>query len=128
MKRAVTPCRKVGCSGLCRDGSGYCERHKADSNWHRYKKPAGLKKAYSSKRWQDFRKGILNRDKGLCQVCRKEGKIVAANEVDHIKLTSKGGAMFDPDNCWSLCTMHHKEKTGAESNGIDYMERINARS
>ncbi len=50
----------------------------------------------------------------LCVHCEKEGRIVAAREVDHRTPLWKGGA-DDESNFDSICVEHHREKTAAEA-------------
>lgn len=50
-----------------------------------------------------------------CVECQKAGKIIVADEVDHI--TPHHGdrqRMRDPGNLQSLCKSHHSEKTARE--------------
>jgi len=47
----------------------------------------------------------------LCRMCMKEGKITAAQMVDHIKPRSKGGADFERSNLQPLCNKCHAKKT-----------------
>jgi len=56
---------------------------------------------------------ILRRDKGLCQVCLKLGKLTLAVEVDHIVPLFKGGDDSD-ENKAAICQEHHFEKTISE--------------
>ena len=44
--------------------------------------------------WKSVRKSILARDMNTCYVCGDPN----ANEVDHIRPRSKGGADYDPEN------------------------------
>lgn len=34
--------------------------------------------------WEKLRKQTIERDKGLCQMCLKEGRITPGKDVDHI--------------------------------------------
>jgi 5-methylcytosine-specific restriction protein A len=51
----------------------------------------------------------------LCVECEKEGKVRAADVVDHITPLWKGGRDDYEANGQSLCTAHHDEKTKAEA-------------
>lgn len=64
--------------------------------------------------WDKLRLTILARDKHLCQVCLKAGRITVATEVDHIKPKAKGGT-DDHDNLQSICTDCHTDKTAQEA-------------
>ena len=64
--------------------------------------------------WQQLRRRILARDKGLCCVCGKAGRVTLASEVDHIVNKAEGGS-DDEANLQSLCVPCHKAKTAGES-------------
>ncbi len=76
---------------------------------------------YHSKEWQAVRREVLRRDKGLCQVCLKQGHITPANTVHHIQpiRTFKNGKniiaggwdrRLDPSNLEAICmSCHNKE-------------------
>jgi len=49
----------------------------------------------------------------LCRHCKREGRITAAVDVDHIVARRDGGS-DDHDNLQSLCKRHHSIKTRAE--------------
>lgn len=60
------------------------------------------------------RNRIRERDSGLCQACKREGKVTIGVDVDHIKPLWAGGSDED-DNKELLCLSHHQEKTKAET-------------
>lgn len=60
--------------------------------------------------WEKLRKRILARDKHLCQQCKRDGRVTAANQVDHIKPKAKGGT-DDESNLEALCRPCHDAKT-----------------
>jgi 5-methylcytosine-specific restriction enzyme A len=62
-------------------------------------------------RWQKAR-AIWLANNPLCVQCKAEGRIVAANEVDHITPHKGNMAIFwDSDNWQSLCKPCHSKKT-----------------
>lgn len=63
--------------------------------------------------WQQIRLQILARDAGLCQVCKRNGLLTQATEVDHIKPRKKGGT-HDARNLQVICSQCHVEKTAAD--------------
>lgn len=80
--------------------------------------------------WTKLRTKIMERDKGLCQVCFRKGQITLAKEVDHI--TSKAEAkrlrwsqakVDHPSNLQAICQPHHLQKT-AEENGQTYRPKV----
>lgn len=66
--------------------------------------------------WQQLRKRILDRDCGLCCVCKAQGRIRLATDVDHIKRKADGGT-DDEANLQSICDDCHEAKTTAENGG-----------
>lgn len=61
------------------------------------------------------RKGVALRKRRLraeplCRMCMEEGRVAAAEEVDHIVPLHRGGTDTD-DNCRSLCREHHLRVT-----------------
>lgn len=73
-----------------------------------------MSKIHQSKRWRSLRESIL-KAKPYCVVCEREGITQVAHEVDHIKPTIDGGAMWDRRNLQSICRGHHIEKTRTEA-------------
>ena len=49
--------------------------------------------------WRKLRVEILRRDQNTCYICGTPN----ANEVDHIRPRSKGGAEYDPENLAAIC-------------------------
>lgn len=48
------------------------------------KKREKLQKVYSSKKWQSIRSQVIQRDRGLCQICLKNKKLKPGYIVHHI--------------------------------------------
>jgi 5-methylcytosine-specific restriction protein A len=72
--------------------------------------------------WERVRKVILKRDKGMCQPCRRAGRVVAGPIVDHItpkaqakRLGWTQAQQDDPGNLQCICQRCHDEKTAAET-------------
>lgn len=63
--------------------------------------------------WQETRKRIIRRDKGLCQSCLQQGRVKAGKQVDHKIPLHKDGTNEDK-NLWLLCFDCHDEKTQDE--------------
>lgn len=66
--------------------------------------------------WDRLRQRILTRDKHLCQQCKREGRLTAASQVDHIKPKAQGGT-DDAENLQAICGPCHAEKTTRENGG-----------
>lgn len=68
-------------------------------------------------RWQKARLQYL-REHPLCVMCQADGRINAADVVDHIKPHRGDQAMFwDESNWQALCKSHHDAKTQTEGKG-----------
>jgi 5-methylcytosine-specific restriction protein A len=71
--------------------------------------------------WRDRIRPAQLRREPLCRHCRALGKLVHAQEVDHV-IPARGDMhlLRDPENLQSLCKMHHGLKTrGVRVIGID---------
>jgi 5-methylcytosine-specific restriction protein A len=56
---------------------------------------------------------VLERDRGLCQVCLLNGRTTLASEVDHIVGKAQGGS-DDESNLQAICDTCHDAKTASE--------------
>jgi 5-methylcytosine-specific restriction protein A len=65
--------------------------------------------------WRKARALALKRDKGLCVVCWRAGRVTVASEVDHIRPRAAGQVDHALDNLQSLCRPCHDVKTRAEN-------------
>lgn len=69
--------------------------------------PASASGLYNS-RWRRLRAQHLKANP-LCVMCKRDGRIHPATEVDHIiKHNSDRALFFDPNNWQSLCSDHHR--------------------
>lgn len=71
----------------------------------------GSGKGRGGRPWRRKRERVLDRDKHLCQCCRRAGRLTPATEVDHITPLAEGGT-DDETNLESICTPCHRRKTG----------------
>jgi 5-methylcytosine-specific restriction protein A len=60
------------------------------------------------------RQRIKERDCGLCQRCRLDGKVTLGDVVDH-KVPLWAGGSDDDANKWLLCNPCHDAKTASEA-------------
>jgi 5-methylcytosine-specific restriction enzyme A len=75
---------------------------------------------YTTQRWQRLRRAKL-REKPLCELCIKIGRIEPAVAVDHVKPINSGGDAFPAlDGLMSMCERCHNQKTRHEQLGEDY--------
>lgn len=115
----ATPCRHKNCSGLVhsRLSRGYCDKHahlRTQSNWTHYQKKGNTTERGYGYAWRKRREKALKRDQYLCQVCKRQGYLTPATEVDHIINKAHGGT-DDIDNLQSICRACHQSKTQSES-------------
>jgi 5-methylcytosine-specific restriction protein A len=74
---------------------------------------SAAKRGYD-RRWREHtRPRILLRDGYQCQQCKREGSLRLATTVDHITRKAAGGDDSD-SNLESLCSDHHRRKSGRE--------------
>ena len=69
--------------------------------------------------WTKLREVIIKRDYGLCQQCKREGRLNPYRKgqgfaVDHVVPKSLGGT-DEPGNLMLLCQSHHSSKTEREA-------------
>jgi 5-methylcytosine-specific restriction endonuclease McrA len=66
-------------------------------------------------RWLGLRAAHL-REHPLCVDCEREGRMVAADQVDHVEPFDgpDDPRRLDADNLQSLCASHHARKTARE--------------
>lgn len=89
-----------------------------ESNEDKTPRESASKRGYGRK-WQKARLVHLHKHP-LCVVCRSKGRIVAADEVDHIVPHHLDWRVFwDRKNWQSLCSRCHGIKTAIESGAID---------
>ena len=113
---APKPCRHPGCGKLVRDGSGFCADHQRPRPGSFADKSRGTRheRGYGSA-WDRLRKIVMQRDAGLCQPCKEDGRITVATMVDHIKPKAEGGT-DDLENLRAICKVCHAKKTDVEKN------------
>ena len=87
--------------------------HKPRKAW---RKTQPDRRGLTGRPWRRLRAQVLARDRHLCVICLKAGRVTEANEVDHIVAVAHGGgdAM---DNLQSLCARCHGIKTALEGQG-----------
>lgn len=70
---------------------------------------------YSSTRWKNFRLYLMTSKPdvyALCAECKKEGRLVPANQLDHILPRKTHPELsFEESNLQGLCRRHHAAKT-----------------
>jgi 5-methylcytosine-specific restriction protein A len=102
------PCRYPGCPNLCEDGEQYCPEHKAlmKKHYETFTRGYSPGKRYG-RSWQRVRTRYVHKHP-LCEMCLKQGRYVAVEEVHHIVPLSEGGTN-DESNLMSLCRSCHEK-------------------
>ena len=85
----------------------------ATSSWTSPDRRSTTERGYGAQ-WQKLRRDILQRDHGLCQPCKRAGRVTLATEVDHIRNKAQGGK-DNPANLQAICRPCHAAKTADES-------------
>lgn len=71
---------------------------------------------YNSAAWKALRAQKFAQENGLCERCRKKGRIIAGKEVHHkIPIESRWDLRLDIDNLELLCPACHNGTHGRES-------------
>lgn len=113
--RTPKQCRARGCAKTTVSSHGYCEAHADLANgWKRQSKGRTTTERGYGHAWRKRRAEVLRRDKWLCQVCKRNGRVTAAVEVDHIVNKAAGGG-DDLANLQAVCSACHRDKTRLES-------------
>lgn len=78
---------------------------------------------YRTARWAKTRGAVLRRDKGLCQLCKAEGRLKPGREVDHIiELTDSNihdeEIVYELDNLRTACWQCHRKRHGQEQSTL----------
>ena len=117
-------CSRYHCHQPTVAGSSLCEQHappKATTD-HRIASNAEYKKAA----WLSIRAAQLSKEP-LCAACMHEGRVAAAEHVDHLFAWNQiNAAAFKLNVFQSLCHTHHSIKTALEQKGTFRHYSINA--
>jgi 5-methylcytosine-specific restriction endonuclease McrA len=114
-------CAEGGCMTSVPRGTRRCVKHtmqveltstgRAKSGWDRTPSKRAREGRISGRPWRRIRDRVIERDVGLCQMCKAAGLIRAGNEVDHID----NDGPDDMDNLRLLCKQCHVVVTTEQS-------------
>ena len=112
-KKPKRPCSYPGCGRLT-DGQ-YCDEHRfsIDRQYNRYLRDPDTNKRYG-RAWKKLRARFLLLHP-LCEQCKCEGRLTAAEEVHHLLPLANGGTN-DAGNLMALCKSCHSKITIGSSN------------
>lgn len=95
-------------------GGSRCDAHKVQpGSFADRRRGSRHERGYGSE-WDKRRKRILVRDCGLCQPCKRLGRLTLANIVDHI-INKAAGGTDDDENLQLICKPCHTAKTTTEA-------------
>ena len=107
-------CQHLGCKNPKSKLNAYCIEHGGRD----YSKAREGDSLYQSAAWKRIRTVQLSRQP-LCQACLLDGRVEAAQHVDHVfPWRVYGRDAFTRNIFQSLCPEHHSFKTGKEKQGI----------
>ena len=107
------PCRRCGVAHS--NSNGYCSAHQQLAvGWRLRQQGRTTTQRGYGYAWRKKTEFIWERDKGLCQPCYRNGLVIAAFAVDHIKPKFEGGG-DEPENLELTCKRCHKDKTAIEA-------------
>lgn len=108
-------CSQYHCHQPTLAGSSLCEQHappKATTDQRR-----ASNAEYKKAAWQKIRAAQLSKEP-LCAACMHEGKVAAAEHVDHLFAWHQlNPSAFKLNIFQSLCAAHHSLKTSLEQKG-----------
>lgn len=127
-------CKNPICSNLVDSTTIYCDQCKPEKqyrcvlcgrktkgyycDYHINKRIINTGQNYGSI-WRKIRnQQLINQP--YCEICKRDGILSRANEVDHIVPTSAGGPYYNFNNLQSLCKKHHYEKTSIDIERIKF--------
>jgi 5-methylcytosine-specific restriction protein A len=107
-RKPKRPCSYPGCGRLT-DGR-YCNEHRqvAERQYNHYVRDPDTNKRYG-RAWKKIRARFLLQHP-LCEQCKSECRLTAAEEVHHIVPLANGGT-HDENNLHALCKSCHSRVT-----------------
>lgn len=107
-------CQHLGCKNPKTKLSAFCLEH-GGRNYSQAREGDSL---YQSAAWKRIRTVQLSRQP-LCQACLLDGRVEAAQHIDHVfPWRLYGRQAFTRNILQSLCPEHHSHKTGQEKQGV----------
>lgn len=111
-------CSELGCKDHRSKFNTYCMNHGGRNSYNDSDSRTESNSMYQSAQWKQTRVVQLSRQP-LCQSCLCEGRVTAANHVDHVfPWTKIGKYAFSRNLFQSLCIHCHSAKTVHEQRGI----------
>ncbi len=104
-------CRQAGCKNLAERGHAWCAEHAPRPRYDE-RRGTAHERGYIAE-WRRASREFL-KEHPLCAECLREGRIQAAEVVDHIEPHRGNMNLFwDVENWQSLCKTCHNRKTAS---------------
>jgi len=114
--KAKHPCNKSGCPALTAER--FCETHTQENRRAVDANRDPTSRQLYDRRWNVARVLFLRKNP-LCVECKKTGRVVAANVVDHVEPHRGNYQKFWDQTKWQpMCKPHHDAKTAKEDGGF----------
>jgi len=119
-----TQCSQYHCHQPAQAGASLCEQHAPAKSTKEQRRLSNAE--YKKAAWQRIRAAQLSKEP-LCAACMHEGRVAAAEHVDHLFAWNQiNAAAFKLNVFQSLCHTHHSIKTALEQKGTFRHYSINA--
>lgn len=107
-RKPKRPCSHPGCPELVE--GRYCEKHQKEDyqTYNRYQRNPAHKTRYGSQ-WRKIRNRYI-KVHPLCEKCKEQGRMKAAEEVHHVLPLEHGGT-HDESNLQALCKSCHSRQS-----------------
>ncbi|MDH5338777.1 MAG: HNH endonuclease, partial [Rubrivivax sp.] len=101
---------------LVYDGTTRCARHKRVAGTFADRQRGSRHARGYGAAWVKLRQAVLARDGGLCRCaeCRRSGRLLPAQEVDHVVPKAQGGS-DDIGNLQAISRECHRRKTASDA-------------
>lgn len=120
-------CSTRGCPHLVKMGTRFCAScEKFGAKWNQGRKRKSSAKRGYNRSWRAVREAYV-RAHPLCEDCKMEGRVQAAEEVHHVRAIVSGGKNIK-SNLLSLCRFHHRIREGMSREQALKVERDHDRA
>ena len=104
------PCCQPGCAALVRVSERYCTAHRRAARTQVDERRGSSAERGYGRTWRRVRLMVLA-DEPLCRMCKADGRLTAASEVDHIDGDSRNNQR---GNLRPLCKPCHSRRTARD--------------
>jgi 5-methylcytosine-specific restriction protein A len=117
-RRPPHPCNRLGCPLLVH--TRFCDAHNTESRKHADQhRGSSSSRLYTAAWYRASRAYLRNNPLCRCDDCVRDGRLTAADTVDHIVPHRGDLALFwDQTNWQSMARAHHSRKTARHDGGF----------